>query len=274
MEMNSSAIAVINISDNKKINITNYINSIKPIFQGYKFINEVNIKDNFDEKFKKLVKVYKNPEISLILCSNGGTSSINLLKDLQNIDNFVKNKSKKYIVGCSDCDHVLFLLNQKGFYTINGHTLKQIKEYGNDCNELKKILQGKEYSIKINNGSDNSEISGKVIAGNLQVISMMLNFLDERFFDNKILMLEDHTNDDRMVNYYLNYLNFNGVFDKIKALVIGKLRVCKNKKRIFKKIRRNLNCPIVDIDSWSFVCNNWRCVIKKEKIFLSPKNGI
>jgi muramoyltetrapeptide carboxypeptidase len=258
-----TTIAIINLSDEKNEEIKEYSDKIVEL-TGW------NIRDYYykcqssDEKIENLIKIYKDNDVGYIFVLWGGTSTINLLhkKRMDRLFNEIK-KTDKLLIGNSDIDHLNLSLINKDFKSINGYCLKDLCKYKSleDLNQLKSIIENKDYDIKIINSKNSKFLSGKVIATNLQVLCLMLKNLDEDMFKDKILFLEDHNNDEKMVKYYLDYLRSSGIFEKVKGLVIGSLEKTGVKENILDYLKDNSQLPIFDISKWAYIKNGSYCKI-------------
>lgn len=129
-----NSIAIVNVSDNKKFDLDSKISFLKNMLPEYDVINYCNGTDT-EGKIDDLISAYNDDSVSYILCSNGGTTSVELLsskKWVEFLDGTKSLKNKKCIVGFSDCDHLLLELAKMGYNTANGLVLKHIDKIDKD----------------------------------------------------------------------------------------------------------------------------------------------
>jgi len=267
-------ISLVNLSDNKIKEIPDYINKLKKIWPECEVINYVNEKDDYPKKIDKLIQAY-NDDTNFILCLNGGTTVINLLSKeiISRLFNKIKETTKP-IVGYSDIDHISLYLSKKGYNTINGPCLKELCEYysSKELEQLKLVLNKKEFNIPIKSHFNCQRVKGKIIASNIQILCMMHSKLGEGFLTDKILFLEDHTNDEKMIKYYIDFLSITGILKGVKAIVLGETRKCPEKSKLLEYMSMILTVPIISIENWIYLPNEWFCEVNENKIIIKPQN--
>lgn len=110
-----------------------------------------------------------------------------------------------------------------------------------------------------------NDIGGSSIVANLQILAMMSDSLYDDF-DNeeKIIFLEDHTNDKRHIEYYLNHIISKSFFRTVNAVILMDFKyVDKNEVKTF--LTEKINIPVL-------TCKK-REILKNNKIVFINKGG-
>lgn len=258
-------ISVINLSGKIKekdlIKIKKDINFIKNKFPSVKFSLIENTFSNPDPKFLAgtLNKIMKDDKIDLVMIAKGGVRSIELIDYL---DINVELKSRKIILGNSDFCHLAPYLNKiANLEVFVGLNLKSFSKLDKESIEKFESVVLKRKSLHIKKRDieiyKNGNLRGKVIPGN-DVILLNIVAADTKLIDfkNKILALENHTEEDyRMIWYWLYQYKIRGVFKKINGLILGSFPLIeKGKEGLLKKeilhICKEYKFPILKIQSF------------------------
>jgi muramoyltetrapeptide carboxypeptidase len=182
--------------------------------------------------------MFANPDVKAILTLRGGWGC-NRLLDL--VDYKLISQNPKILMGYSDITSLLLALNAKtGLVTFHGPVgISTWNEYSTDF--VKKLLfnaeafsmenpteigdhltRVKDRVLTINGGS----AKGKLLGGNLSVLTAMVgsDYLPD--FKNNILFLEEVGEDIYRVDRMLTQLKLAGILGQISGFVFGKCSDC------------------------------------------------
>lgn len=179
------------------------------------------------EKAEDLNEAFKNDKYKMIFIAKGGGNS-NSLFDY--IDYELIKNNPKIICGFSDSTSITNMITEKtDLITFNGPTFKSLSSWETDyayklfikrfINSEISLIEDNEEFYTINEG----RAEGKLIGGNLSLISKMVCGKYKLDFDNKILFIEElgFESEPSICSGNLHYMKQNGVFDKIKGIWVG-----------------------------------------------------
>ena len=179
----------------------------------------------------EFMSFFEDKSIKAILTMRGGWGCSRIL-DLLDYD-VIKN-NPKIIMGFSDITSLINAIYTKtGLVTYHGPCgYSSWKEFTTN-NVLKALVSGQPF--KMENPNDYKEhlntltggvSRGELIGGNLTVVVSMLGTDYEPDWNNKILLLEETTEEPYRIDRMLWQLKQNGVFNKIKGLALGSFHKC------------------------------------------------
>lgn len=179
-----------------------------------------------------LMTLVEDPEVKVIICSRGAYGSFEILPLL---DFEVIRKSKKVIVGFSDCTALLNAITQTNFQTmIHGPCVaSEFSDYYQNPSAKLSVdflvnLLSENYSgstlegISLRNGAGR----GQLVGGNLTAFCSLLGTPWEPNCRGKILFLEDIGEKPFRVHRMLNQLLLSGKLSKLAGLVFGRFSNC------------------------------------------------
>lgn len=182
------------------------------------------------DRANDLLTMFKDNEIDGIICTRGGWGS-NRILDL--IDFSVIKENPKVFVGFSDITSLhLAILKNTGLVTFHGPVGKS------DWNAFTTeawdsvLIDGDATLFKIpDDQSDSYTItkgvaSGKLLGGNLTVLTSLIGSKYLPKFDNSILFLEDIGESAYKIDRMLTQLRLSGILEKVKGFVFGKCTEC------------------------------------------------
>lgn len=176
------------------------------------------------ERLSDINQAFNDPEVRAILCSRGGYGAVHLLDKLDS-DAFVKDP--KWIIGFSDISALHAYASHHNVASIHSSMCKHLALSGehDECSRaLIGILQGEmpSYTVAPHPYNHHGCVSGKIVGGNLAVISALLATPYSPFeTPGSILVIEDIAEPVYKVERILYQLRLAGVFDRISALVVG-----------------------------------------------------
>ncbi|PIR03964.1 MAG: LD-carboxypeptidase [Candidatus Magasanikbacteria bacterium CG11_big_fil_rev_8_21_14_0_20_39_34] len=226
---------------------------------------------------------FLDKEVKAIFTSIGGDDSIRIL---EYIDKEVVKNNPKIFMGYSDTTSLTTFFNQLGLVTFNGPSImagfSQMANFPESENHIKEILFSnfndyeykpfsnwtnsyKDWSKKENTGQVNeiekntgwnwiqgeSIVTGELFGGCIEIFEMLNGtkyWPKQDFWNDKVLFLE--TSEEKPSPDYVKYAFRNygiqGIFDKIKAILIGRARDYTDEEK--KQLEKN----VVDVISKEF----------------------
>ena len=194
---------------------------------------EVSFSENIDETYHQfagddklridaLQKMINDSSVDAIWFAKGGYGSVRVIDhiDFENL-----KKKPKWFIGYSDPTVFHLYLHRLGMMSIHGampvglaDKSKNTRVYLND------ILRGEPQNYQLENKmplNRDGYAEGKLIGGNLSVIYSVIGSSSSLMSDDKILFLEDLDEYLYHLDRMMMSLKRNGIFDKIKGLIIG-----------------------------------------------------
>lgn len=194
------------------------------ILEGRYAYEETHLKEKSYKRITSLIhEFFKDARIGAIFCRSGGGHSIEMIKYL-NMDLIKKNP--KIICGYSDDTSVLLHINDKAkmvvFHGPSAISFSHMNKFTEKF--MYRVFFEKLYPLEIKLNSYKTWrkgfVTGKVLGGNLNVLTKYLKKYDLDFKD-KILYMEDYIEKPEKIKFMLNKLKTKGVFDNIKGILIG-----------------------------------------------------
>ncbi|MBN2802220.1 MAG: LD-carboxypeptidase [Deltaproteobacteria bacterium] len=190
-------------------------------------------------------------ESGCIIASRGGYGTTRIIDSL-NLKALGENP--KWIVGSSDLTALLIHLFAKyRLASIHGPMVQSFNKSETDTSLLFDLLKG-----NINSDSKlnlktlcQGEASGKMIGGNLTVLSHLAGTMDFDFAKGGVLFLEDVTEAPYRIDRAIVQLKRSGLIDKISAIVLGDFTNCNPGKdgvtvhEVLEMHFKNINKPVV-----------------------------
>ncbi len=183
-----------------------------------------------EDRVKDLMGMFQDDQIDAILCTRGGWGSNRLLSL---IDFEVIRNNPKPLIGFSDITSLLLSIYKKsGLVTFHGPVGKS--EWNsftvNSWNEV--LIEAKKASYEVPDDETDAftiapgKAEGKLLGGNLTVLTSMIgsDYLPD--FDGAILFFEDIGEDVYRVDRMLTQLKMAGILTKINGFVFGKCTDC------------------------------------------------
>lgn len=177
-----------------------------------------------EQRADDLQWVIRHPDIKAVFCVRGGYGVSRIL-GLVDFTPLVENP--KWFVGFSDITVLHAKLNQLRIQSIHGPVaLLLLQEGGEEALlKLKEILFGASVSYKSNLHplQQNGYAKGELIGGNLSLLAHLSGTKINYEYTNKILFIEDLDEYLYHIDRMMVQLENNGVFQKIKGLIVGGL---------------------------------------------------
>ncbi len=177
-----------------------------------------------EQRIDDLQEALDNPEIKAIFCARGGYGLIRIV-DTINWSAFIR--SPKWVIGFSDITVLHSYINNKlNIASVHGPMpagFEKLKEDTVSLPSLKKILFSETITYEIKNYRNDfpSEISGKLLGGNLSLLYSLRGTPYDFPPENNILFIEEVSeflyHIDRMLQNFRIGKKFNG----LKAIILG-----------------------------------------------------
>ena len=160
-------------------------------------------------------------EAKAILCARGGYGCVRIMNKL-NWSNF--EKSPKWLIGFSDITVMHHRAQRLSVMSMHATMPLNFQMNSREALEtFRAALIGESFSIQAPPSSFNKigSARGRLLGGNLSIIYSLLGTSDTYDFKDSVLFIEDLSEQLYHIDRMLFALKKAGVFDEIKALVIG-----------------------------------------------------
>ncbi len=188
------------------------------------------------QRLEELYEAFENPETKLILCARGGFGTTTLLKSID-YERIAKNP--KPIVGMSDITALLLTLHARANVPAY-HGIVGISEFTSYTKTgFRSVLMSEAHNININSYQFNSEIAlyqsftivsgkanGKLIGGNLSLLTSLLGTPFDTDWAGKIVFIEDVNEAPYAIDRMLTQLFNAGKFENVAAVIFGVFAGC------------------------------------------------
>ena len=186
-----------------------------------------------DERCQDFQDALDNKNIKAIWAARGGYGSVRILDKLD----FTKFKeSPKWVIGYSDITAFHNHIHNLGFETLHAMMATSLEEKPEEIiktiSSFKKSLFGEEVSYtikssKYNRTNSSKEIEGKLIGGNLAILTSMLGSKSQLKTKGKILFIEEIGEYKYSIDRMLQSLKRSGYFTKVNAVIVGNMSLIK-----------------------------------------------
>ncbi|MFA5793347.1 MAG: LD-carboxypeptidase [Candidatus Gracilibacteria bacterium] len=253
-------IAIFNVSDRPaKITINELTTGVtflkKMGFKTKIYQKSFNKSTNITEIKKQLHEIFEDRTINGIVFSSGGTQALRLLKHL---DYKIIKTHPKFMMGFSDCTHLLQAITQKcNFVTFHGPVIRNIVKWTKKTQKsFINFTVKKEY---LNYSLDKKahifrtgQVKGEVFVGNDICNLAVISTLGLNDFRDKILFIENHSDHDPdMVEYWFSWYAALGILEQIKGVIFGNY-LLEHKKTTLQKLYNiylsHLNIPVASVN--------------------------
>ena len=172
--------------------------------------------------------LFADPAINGILCARGGYGSTRVLPHL---DWATIRRHPKVFVGFSDITVLhCALLSRAGLVTFHGPMGTTLAKATEDSLSLLQAALMSDVPIDLmpSNGVvlNHGEATGKVMGGNLTMLSHLVGTPYQPVFDGCILFIEDVTEAPYRIDRMLVQMDLAGCFEGVAGLVLGQFQDC------------------------------------------------
>lgn len=211
-----------------------------------------------DEKVAALHEVFADKNVDAVFCARGGNGAIHILDSLD--FELIKNNPKIFM-GYSDITALHAAIHKNtGLITFHGPTCTEFGWSGYDDysrSSSLNLLSGHKVEavyegVQVNQEFD--KISGKIIVGNLCLLTALLGTKHQPSFKHTILMIEEIGEEASHIDRMLWNWRSAGYLDNVKALVVGRFSDVKDTgdvpfgftvNQIIERHTAGLDIPIV-----------------------------
>lgn len=188
--------------------------------------------DRLDDLRSALADKY----IRAIICSRGGYGVVHIMEELENED---LRRDPKWLVGFSDISALHALWSKQGVASVHASMCRQIMlgARNEDNASLFGILRGETptYNFPSCPLYDRpGTATGRLVGGNLAVLSGLLGTRFDIFAPDTILFIEDVAEPIYKIERMLYQLRFAGVLGRLAGLVVGQFTEYKADKSYSK----------------------------------------
>lgn len=184
-----------------------------------------------EERAKELMQFFEDPSIDGIIAMRGGWGCARLLEKL---DYSIIKSNPKVLMGFSDISSLLNAIYIKtGLITFHGlvgvntwnefstEVFNRIVCYGENC-PLPMDQSSAKTFVTINDG----KARGRLIGGNLSVLSGLVGTSYFEIPENSILFLEETNEEPYVVDRLLTHLKLANIYTKLNGVVFGHCSKC------------------------------------------------
>jgi muramoyltetrapeptide carboxypeptidase len=180
-----------------------------------------------EQRAADIMDFFKDPEISMIITTNGGACSI---RTLPLLEYETIRMNPKPIVGYSDATALqLGIYSKTGVVSFTGFNCSDIKNGTIDdviLTTLTHCLNKESYSIAGRTTVNNGNVTAPLIGGNLMCLLNLMGTPYQPDFVNKILFIEDVGIEPYIVEGMFSQLYVAGILDQVSGIIIGVFSEC------------------------------------------------
>ncbi len=214
------------------------------------------------EKASDINNMFGDSSVKAIFCVKGGENS-NTVFDYLDYE-LIKN-NPKILCGFSDSTYITNVITSKtDLVTFSGPTFKSLTSWETDYSFKEAVKRFINKNLDLGIPEDKYETlhqgiaTGKLIGGNLSLLTQMVSGKYALDFTDKILFIEElgFESSPARVSSCLYYMKQNGVFDKIKGLWIGNYEHPSGyslEKIVFDTLDNSCNFPIVKSNNFGHI---------------------
>lgn len=177
------------------------------------------------QRLSDLHEVFKNDEIKGVVCARGGYGSARIIS---NIDYSIIRRNPKVIIGFSDITALLNAVYQKtGLICFHGPVgASEFTEFTKS--EFQKIIMnGDKLSLNADGYAiKEGKANGKLVGGNLSLITAMAGTRNEINFNGKIAFIEEVGESPYRIDRMLTQLIESGGLNNAKGIAFGSFAGC------------------------------------------------
>ncbi len=188
-----------------------------------------------EERAADLRAAIEDESIDAIICARGGYGAV---RTLQHLGDDTLAKCNKWLLGFSDITALHSALGRLGLPSLHGPMLKHIATHGMHSDDVRRtfnIMQGKAQTVEVAPNALNrlGQCSGRVVGGNLSLISTLRSTPVDIDFRGAILFIEDLSEYLYHIDRMMQNLKYSGALSELAGLVVGQFTDMKNGRTAF-----------------------------------------
>ncbi|WP_298473199.1 LD-carboxypeptidase [uncultured Maribacter sp.] len=197
---------------------------LKVVYGKHLFSQAKHFAGTDEERCQDFQDALDNPNIKAIWSGRGGYGSVRVL-DRLDFSTFLKHP--KWIIGYSDITAFHSHIHNLGVETLHammGTSMQDKPEdIPNTIESFRKALFGAPISYTVPSSTYNrtGKVSGKIVGGNIAILSSMLGSDSQISTENKILFIEEIGEYKYSIDRMLQSLKRAGYFKNVKAVIVG-----------------------------------------------------
>jgi len=210
-----------------------------------------------EERAKSLNEAFADKSVDIIFCARGGNGAVHILDKL---DYNAIRANPKILVGYSDITALHAAIHKKtGLITFHGPNFADFGTDGYDEYSLTSslnLLAGQRQESVFENiqTAKDISVSGKIIVGNLSLLTALIGTPWEPDYHSAILMIEDIAEETSHLDRVLWQWRASGRLNNIRALVVGRFSDMKDSgyfpfgltvNEIIARHTQNLDIPVI-----------------------------
>lgn len=157
-------------------------------------------------------------DADIIWMARGGYGLTRIIDNIKP-DGFVQKP--KLIIGYSDISTLFLHPFFEDYELIHGPMLQSILE--SEIDMVLDLISERKQSLDCHSNKEEMAIMAKITGGNLSLIVNQLGIIDNSFFRDKVLFIEEVSEYDYKIDRMLVQLQRSGILKNIKALMLGQL---------------------------------------------------
>lgn len=179
-----------------------------------------------NRRLSELLAAFRDPETKAVFCARGGYGSMRLLPRIE-----LSELPDKPLVGFSDITALHLLWHREGRRSIHGPVLTQLGKQPEPVRKAlgKLLFRGEAPRLAGAEPVRPGKVVGKLVGGNLAVLTQLVGtpYLPE--LRGKVLLLEDVGERPYKLDRMLTHLRLAGLLDGVAGIAFGELTQCEEK---------------------------------------------
>lgn len=194
-----------------------------------------------EQRLKDLQWALDDDSIDAIWATRGGYGCAQLLERID-LTRFARNP--KWFIGYSDNTYLQSFLARSGFASIQGqNVIRTLNPSPESYINIFNIFRGEkpDYRIDHNEFNQSGKACGKLIGGNLTVVSALSGTTYNFDYENAILFIEEiGENAYYKIDRYMKGLEQTGAFEKLKGVIVGGMKNIANVQSDYNNIANSI----------------------------------
>jgi len=174
----------------------------------------------------ELTAALADPALKGLFCARGGYGATRLLPLLRGV---ATPAARKPLIGFSDITALHVWLASQGRISVHGPVLTQLGRLSSATHERLFALLESALPAAPLQGTDTyvaGVAEGRLLGGNLSVLSRMLGTAYMPVLDDAVLLLEDQGERPYRLDRMWTHLQLAGVFERVRGIVLGTFTQC------------------------------------------------